>query len=211
MAIDLSQFMDVDWVKTQSTLADNLGIPLTNRFACLLNAPAGDATLKKNGWLEIQVIGVDCPNISIDSAELELNGLRRFYFKGRTDGDLTITFLESSDLVLRRFFYEWIKQAVDIDFTGGVKRHYMSEFAASDIIVAPLDFEGKAHYGDRFIKIFPVNIHDITYNYGTNNDIIKTAVTFKYMFHQVASMTNGIDGKHFTATSSDLKNEVWSQ
>lgn len=209
--MDLKQFLDINWFKEQSTLADNLGLPLANRFVCLLNAPKFEPFLA-NGWLELQVIAVDCPNISIDSSEVELNGSKRFYFRGRGDGDLTITFLETPDLTLRRFFYEWIKQAVDVRPGGSVVRNYMDTYAASEMMVAPLDYSGRAWHGDKFIKVFPTNVHDISYNYGSSNEIIKTLVTFKYVLHQIVDVTSQKDGYHFTTTSNRNNREMlWSK
>ena len=76
------QFLNTDIIKYQSSIADNLGIPTLNRFVCLLNAPPSAAPLSDNGFLEFQVIRVDCPNISIEpGSELELNGVRRFWLK----------------------------------------------------------------------------------------------------------------------------------
>lgn len=213
MPMDFKNFLDIDWVAEQSTLANNLGIPLSNRFVCLLNAPkiltdgavnTQGAQLSKNGWLEIQVISVDCPDISLESAELELDGKKRFYFKGRSDGDLTIGFLESPDLIVRRFFYTWMQYALDVQDKGKVVRHYMNEFTASDMIVAPLDFNGQAHYGDRFLKVFPVKINSLQYNYSNDNDVIKTEVTFKYVIHRVVSMP-GMDDVGHRAYSKDGK------
>ena len=196
MPMDLQNFLNIDWVAEQSTLANNLGIPLSNRFACLLNAPPAIPELKNNGWLEIQVVSVDCPDISLETSDIELDGKKRFYFKGRSDGDLSISFLESPDLLIRRFFYAWMKYALNINEMGGVIRHYMDEFTASDMIVAPLDFEGKAHYGDRFLKVFPVKIDSMSYDYSADNAILKTTVSFKYVLHQVVNMPGMKDIEH---------------
>ena len=186
----LLYWLNIDWIKNNSTLSDNKGIPLLNRFVCLLNAPSKGGTTKfaKNGWLELQVLSVDIPNFSIEPVEQELNGTKKFYFKGRGDSDLGITFLETPDLLLRRFFYAWMQMAIDIS-ESGVKRNYMADYmpTPSEFFILPLDFMGKPRYGDRFINIFPYDISGISYNYAEAGEVIKTTVKFKYMYHHLTA------------------------
>lgn len=196
--IDLSTFLNIDAYKNNSTLSDNLGVPLLNRYVCLLNAPTQSSGIfSKNGWLELQVLSVDCPALTVDFAEFELNGVKRFYGKGLTHDDLQITFLETPDLSLRRFFYAWQSLAVKASSTEGTTRLYQDQFTCKELKIAPLDFEGKAYYADRFIGAFPTRIADINYNYGTSGEMLKTIVTFKYEFHDVVAMDNS-DSYHFS-------------
>jgi len=205
MSLDLKEFIEIDWFKRTSTLADNLGIPLSNRFAMLLNAPKSPA-FQKNGWLEIQVLSADCPDLSLEMGSQELNGTQRYFAKGRSDGDLQVTFLETPDLSLRRFFFAWMSVALKVDKDGSTRRGYLEEYVASELKIAPLDFEGKAHYADRFIDAFPYKIADINYNYGASNEMIKTVVYFKYRVHDVVGMDND-DNYHFIAKGQDTRKE----
>jgi hypothetical protein len=197
-------WLDVDWIKENSTINDNQGLPFTDRFVCLLNAPGGE--LKKNGWLELQVMSVELPNFGIDPTEQELNGAKRFYFKGRSDSELSITFMETPDLLLRRFFYAWLQKAIDINETSGVRRSYMNEYmpSPSEFIIFPLNYKGTASYADRFVNIFPYDISGISYNYGQAGELLKTTVKFKYMYHYMTSIK---DSKpyHISESASGFK------
>lgn len=191
----LLHWLSVDWIKNNSTLADNKGIPLVNRFICLLNAPVGpndSGILSKNGWLELQVLSADVPNFSIEPVDQELNGAKRYYFKGRGDSDLGITFLETPDLLLRRFFYAWMQMAIDIEEGSGVRRNYMANYmpTPSEFVIVPLDFAGIPRFGDRFVNVFPYDVSGISYNYADAGEIIKTTVKFKYMYHHMTEWTN---------------------
>lgn len=187
---DYLHWLDSDWIAENSTISDNQGLPFTDRFVCLLNAPKGELT--RNGWLELQVLSVEVPNINIDPIEIELNGARRFYFKGRGDSELSITFLETPDLLLRRFFYAWIQMAIDISEDGGVKRSYMSDYmpVPSEFIIFPLNYKGTARWADRFINIFPFDISGISFNFGQSGEVLKTTVKFKYMYHHITDIRN---------------------
>jgi hypothetical protein len=180
-------WLNADWIKENSSIGDNQGLPFTDRFVCLLNAPKGE--LSKNGWLELQVMNVEVPSFNIDPTEIELNGARRFYFKSRGDSEMSITFLETPDLLLRRFFYAWMQKAIDIS-DKGVKRGYMSEYMPipSEFVIFPLNYKGTARYADRFVNVFPYDISGISFNYGQAGEILKTTVKFKYMFHYITSI-----------------------
>lgn len=180
-------WLNADWIKENSSIGDNQGLPFTDRFVCLLNAPKGK--LRKNGWLELQVMSVELPSFNIDPAELELNGARRFYFTKRGDTELSITFLETPDLLLRRFFYTWMQLAIDAS-ENGVKRGYMSDYmpSPSEFVIFPVDFKGTASYADRFVNVFPYDISSISYNFAQAGELLKTTVKFKYMYHYLTSI-----------------------
>ena len=214
---DLLHFLNIDWIKHQSTLSDSQGLPFVNRWVCLLNAPKG-GSFSSNGWLELQVLSADVPNFGINPEELELNGTRRMYFKNRNDSELGITFLETPDLLLRRFFYAWMQMAIDVSEGGGVLRHYMNQYMPnpSEFLIFPLDYAGNARYCDRFINIFPYDVSGIQYNYAQAGEIIKTTVKFKYMYHHLTELSSH-DAYHVSEgkkqpdarTGPDMRSE-WS-
>jgi len=180
-------WLNADWIKENSSIGDNQGLPFTDRFVCLLNAPKGN--LRKNGWLELQVMSVELPSFNIEPSELELNGARRFYFTKRGDTELSITFLETPDLLLRRFFYSWMQLAIDVS-DNGVTRGYMSDYMPipSEFVIFPVDFNGTARYADRFVNVFPYDISSISYNFAQAGELLKTTVKFKYMYHYLTSI-----------------------
>lgn len=198
---DYSNFINIETIKQQSSIADDIGIPTLNRFVCLLNAPPDSKGFKNNGWLEYQAIEVVCPNFGLaEGQSVELNGVKRYYFMGRNDPDLEITFLETPDLLLRRFFYDWLQLAANVS-ANGVVRHYLEEYSASEFLVFPLDFQGRGYIADKFINVFPYDISSVNYNYSRNNDVIKTTVKFKYMFHHMTKLHTS-DNYHWSTKNA---------
>lgn len=204
-------FINIEEFKLKSTVNDNHGLPLANRFVCLLNAPNKDR-FKNNGWLEFQVASVELPSITIDPVDVELNGARRFFFKGRTDADLSITFYETPDLLLRRFFFSWLQDAFKVDAVSGARRSYMSEYMPepSEFLIFPLNFNGDAYYGDRFINAFPYDISGISYNYSRAGEVIQTTVKFKYTFHHITSITDATNYHVSTTGARDTRTQ-WNK
>lgn len=187
--VDLNSIISIEEFKNNSTVYDNLGIPLINRFACQLQAPQQYKS-EKAGWLDFQVLSVDCPGISITTVDSELNGVNRFYFKNRSYDGLMITFLESSELTMRNFFFQWMQSALKIDpSTGGVVRNYLNDVVAPEFRLIPLDFSGKGRRVDIFRDVFPTKIQDINYNYASYNEIVRCTVTFNYRFHSVETLS----------------------
>jgi len=205
------QFINIEEFKTKSTISDHHGIPLSNRFVCLMNAPTNKTNLKQNGWLEFQVASVELPNIGINPVELELNGARRFNFTNRTDSELSITFYETPDLLLKRFFYSWMQEALSVSEQNGVVRKYMSEYmpSPSEFLIFPLNYNGDAYYCDRFINIFPYDISGISYNYSRGGEIIQTTVKFKYMYHHMTEIQNS-DQYHISTYGEKDSRKTWN-
>lgn len=205
-------FIDIETFKVTSTISDNHGIPLANRFVCLLNAPGTKAAFRRNGWLEFQVASVELPDITIDPTELELNGARRFFFKGRTDSDLSITFYETPDLLLRRFFFSWMQEAVQVEENTGVVRKYMEEYMPlpSEFLVFPLNYNGDAYYCDRFTNLVPYKVSGISYNYARAGEIIQTTVSFKYMYHYMTPIDKS-DNYHISTYGDRDTRKEWNK
>jgi hypothetical protein len=209
MPVNGSGLLDSDLYRYTSTLADTEGVPLANRFMCLINGPplsdagssasgmdsGGLGSGATNGWLEMQVIAVDCPSFSFDLTTQDLNGYMRFVAKARNDNDITMTFLDSCDLKIRRYFYRWMQLAAEINESGS-KRKYMSEICAKSFIIAPLNNRGEASYGDIFKYVMPTQIQDITYNYQQAGEVVKTIVNFKFMLHNMCNLDNLTDAKN---------------
>ena len=186
---DYSNFLDIETVKLESSIADNLGLPFVNRFACFLNGPSVkyDA-LKDNGWLEFQVMDINCSNFLLkQGGDYELNGARRFFFQNRDDSDLEITFLDTPDMIIRRFFYWWMNLAANPTMDG-IRRYYMKDYVSKEFVVVPLDYKGTGYYADKFLNVFPYEITSIPYSYSRNNEILKTTVRFKFMYHHIMQL-----------------------
>jgi hypothetical protein len=185
MAENWLNFTNVGTFSERSTLNDQHGLLRQNRFVVLLNAPTAFDKFKGNGWLEWQVLNFNCPNITMDVDSMEVNGWSHYYLKGRSDSEFEITFLESSDLILRYFFFEWMKAGFN-HVTG--RRNYISEVQAHEMKIAPLNYKGDAVRADCFYGVFPIDVNSLDYDVTTEDTMLKTTVKFKYIFHTVEDM-----------------------
>lgn len=184
---NVAHFFDPNNWLQNSSLADEHGLLKANRFMCLINSP-----LNNNDWLEWQVLSVNTPNFNFEMGNMEINGQSRYYVKTRSDNTLTVTFLESADLSVRTFFYDWMNFGFNQE-TG--KRMYMDEFKASDFKVVALDWKGDGIRCDTFRDVFPTAINSLDYDLTSENSFLKIEVTFQFRFHVIEKLKQG-DLKH---------------
>jgi len=197
--MDVRHFLDINKFLQNSVIgtATNTSVLRQNRFMCLLNSPPGMAELAKNGWLEWNVLSVDCPNISVSTEFVEVNSHIHYYLKSREDSDLSITFYEDANLSLRNFFYTWINKGFD---HINMNREYIDTVCAEDMIVMPLNQEGKSKMCDRFLKVFPYEINSLDSDVSSEDAMLKTVVIFKYRFHTVGPLPGS--AAHHLATKN---------
>jgi hypothetical protein len=92
--------------------------------------------------------------------------------------DITMVFQSSSGLSERTFFEDWQREAFN-DVNWNVKYH---KDYVSTIEIYLLDRQDKRRYGIKLFDAFPKTIGAIDLNYASNNEIIKTPVTFSFRY-----------------------------
>jgi hypothetical protein len=92
--------------------------------------------------------------------------------------DITMVFQSSSGLSERTFFEDWQREAFN-DVNWNVKYH--KEYV-STVEIYLLDRQNKRRYGIKLFDAFPKTIGAIDLNYASNNEIIKTPVTFSFRY-----------------------------
>lgn len=162
------------------------GILRSNRFRVEINPP--EMLLKQNSSnivekLTYNVLSISCPQISMDLGNAEINTWFKYYYKGRTDSDLSISFLESSDLEIRRFFESWIR--LGFDPITKIRKYIDDISKGTSIILYPLGNNTNPEYAEIFEEIFPYEINNLEFNYSEDNSILKTEVKFKFIFHYI--------------------------
>ena len=189
--IDLRRYASNSNFWNNSTLQDKYGILRQSRFVCLLNAPeklAGQfKDLKGNGWLEWQVLAVSCPDVMISTQEMEINGWPRYYLETRRDADLSITFMESSNLIVRTFFYAWMNAGYN---QIKMHRNYIEDVEAKEMKIIPITHDNRGVRADVFRGVFPYQINNLDYNMESGEGILKTEVKFKYLFHTLENINS---------------------
>jgi hypothetical protein len=177
---NFSKYIDIDQFLLTANLND--GLPFINRFVCRLTKGKDPTNTEK---FIFHVLSCDVPNIAIGVSESDLFGERRYTFTKREDGDLGITYLETPNLMMRLFFNNWMKMALDVTHEGRTIRQYPDKVTqGSTIEVFPLDNMGNAIICDVFKDLVPYDISSISYTYA-DTEVIKTTVKFKYKFHHL--------------------------
>ena len=96
--------------------------------------------------------------------------------------DVTMMFQSSSGLAERAFFEDWQRQAFN-DVNWNIKYH---KSYVSTIEIYLLDRKDKRRYGIKLFDALPKTIGAIDLNYASNNEIIKTPVTFSFRYWETA-------------------------
>ena len=176
------------------------GYALPNRFEALIFYPSkrGGGGLENQHYNserneDAQAVSLRCESVNLPGRNL--NSLTDSNIYGPTreivDGvtyaeDISMTFQASSGLNERVFFEKWQKQAFNEDtWNVGYYNDYVSE-----VHIYLLDKKDKRRYGLRLIEAFPKTIEGTDLNQGTNNEIIKTSVSFSFRYWQTLDKNN---------------------
>lgn len=155
-----------------------------NRFIVGFNTPYKSM----DTFFSNSVSSVTVPNFGVGVGELEINDWKYYYLKGRTDGDLRIEFNENDKLDIRYYFTGWIhnygfnlltRERQYIETMSGVGS---TDAAEGYSITITTDRGGRS---DKFFGVFPIDVGGLNYNYNSENEVLKTEVTFKYITHKV--------------------------
>jgi hypothetical protein len=175
-----------------STFHSDEGYALPNRFEVFILAPpkrGGGPTLSNYTGSErnsnARAVSLRCESISLPGRNLNTLTDTNIYGPTReiVDGvtyaeDITMTFQASSGLDERVFFEEWQKQAFDENtWNVGYYNDYVSE-----VQIYLLDRKDQRRYGLRLLEAFPKTIEATELNQGTNNEIVKTSVSFSFRY-----------------------------
>lgn len=176
MAVNSQNHISTEGFIKNSFLNRNAGLLRKNRFICTFSS--------KDERLQWNAVAVNCPGVEIGMQDGEFNGIPRWAPRSRNDNEMSITFLETPMLEIRRYFSGMIAGAVTVKNEWSVSRNYLSKLYMS-IKVMPITPKGNAYHGDLFEKCFPYSVGAIDYNAQEENSIGLTEVKFKYVLHRV--------------------------
>ena len=175
-----------------STFHSDEGYALPNRFEVFILAPpkrGGGPTLSNYTGSErnsnARAVSLRCESISLPGRNLNtltdtnIYGPTREIVNGVTYAeDITMTFQASSGLDERVFFEEWQKQAFNENtWNVGYYNDYVSE-----VHIYLLDRKDQRRYGIKLMEAFPKTIEGTELNQASNNEIIKTSVSFSFRY-----------------------------
>ena len=175
-----------------SSFHDNNGYAQPNKYEVLIHPPAklgGGGFENVFSGMErksaIREISMRCEAVQLPGRNLStgtdsnIYGPTREVVEGVTYAeDLNMVFQASSGLDERVFFENWQRQAFN-EKTWNIG-YYKDYVGTIDIYL--LDKQNQRRDGLKVHEAFPKTITSTDLNYGTNNEIIKTSVSFSFRY-----------------------------
>ena len=151
---------------------------LPNRFEVLITRPGSSAS-------DAKLVSMRCESVSIPGRNLNTvtdgnpYGPTREVVDGVTYAeDISMTFQASAGLDERVFFEKWQELAFNKQtWNVGYYNNYVST-----VEIYLLDRQDQRRYGIKLIEAFPKTIGGTDLGQGSNNEIIKTPVTFSFRY-----------------------------
>ena len=177
-----------------STFHSDEGYAIPNRFEVLiLSPPKRGGGITTNAYAgsergsDARAVSLRCESIQLPGRNLNTLTDSNIYGPTReiVDGvtyaeDISMTFQASSGLNERVFFEKWQKQAFDENtWNVGYYNDYVSE-----VHIYLLDRKDQRRYGLKLMEAFPKTIEATELNQGSNNELIKTSVSFAFRYWQ---------------------------
>ena len=179
------------------------GYASPNRFEVVLPTPASNPSTSGGGLFSIfqsfyagltgeadkRSISLRCESVSLPGRTLNTLDDTNIYGPVRqiVDGvtyaeDITMMFQSSSGLAERAFFEDWQRNAFnEANWNINYHKNYVST-----IEIYLLDKKDTRRYGIKLFDAFPRTIGAIDLNYASNNEMIKTPVTFSFRYWETA-------------------------
>lgn len=207
--LNFNSFMSVDTFMKNSILNDNRysnGVMRLNRFVGVMDIQKiksgtmfeafkhnNDVEDYGNDFLAWNIFKVDCPSLRLGIDSKEVDMLPRYYFKSWENDDLSISFIESADMKMRHYFFEWMECALhSVSYT----RHYYDDVKSNWFVIYPLNNVGVAERYEIFLDLVPFDINSINFDVSDNGEqTVLTTVKFKYIRHRVLSLRTKFGAK----------------
>ena len=161
-----------------ATLHNENGYAVPNRFEVIILAPMPNYAKQREVSLRCESILLPGRNLNTTTDGMPYGPTREVVDGVTYAEDITMTFQASSGLEERVFFEEWQKQAFN-EQTWDVG-YYYDYVSVVDIYL--LDRQDNRRFGLRLWEAFPKTISGTDLNQGSNNEIIKTSVSFSFRY-----------------------------
>ena len=199
-----------------SSFHSDEGYAIPNRFEVLILSPpkrGGGITTNAHAGSErnsdARAVSLRCESIQLPGRNLNTLTDSNIYGPTReiVDGvtyaeDISMIFQASSGLNERVFFEEWQKQAFDENtWNVGYYNDYVSE-----VHIYLLDRKDQRRYGLKLMEAFPKTIEGTELNQASNNEIIKTSVSFAFRYwttldeNRISRPSNDLTASNLTDT-----------
>ena len=157
--------------------SDN-GYAIPNRFEVLITAPGSNSAESRKVSMRCETVLIPGRNLNTLTDGMPYGPTREIVDGVTYAEDITMTFQASSGLDERVFFEKWQELAFNPQ-TWNVG--YYNDYART-IEIYLLDRQDQRRYGVKLIEAFPKTIAGTDLNQGSNDEIIKTSVTFSFRY-----------------------------
>ena len=180
---------------------DSYAVP--NRFEVVITAPMPN-------YAEQRKVSLRCESVLLPGRNLNTltDGMPYGPTREIVDGvtyaeDITMTFVASAGLNERVFFEEWQKLAFNEE-TWNVG--FYDEYVKT-VEIYLMNRQDERKYGIKLMEAFPKTINGTELSQVSNNEIIKTSVTFSFRYwenldQQAKKATNSISEKTFNNSAA---------
>jgi len=157
--------------------SDN-GYAIPNRFEVLITRPGGSATESRKVSLRCETVLLPGRNLNTVTDGMPYGPTREVVDGVTYAEDISMTFQASSGLDERVFFEEWQELAFNKQtWNVGYYNDYVST-----VEIYLLDRQDQRRYGIKLVEAFPKTIGGTDLGQASNNEIVKTPVTFSFRY-----------------------------
>ena len=159
------------------------GVARTNLFEVRINPPIPTSrTIRMSRSLTLRAESAVMPGINLATAQdVNIYGPVRDIVEGVNYADeIAITFLETRDHEVRKYFTEMMEFAYD-PHTWNLK--YYNDYAKKgEVLIFQLNNQGEATYGVKLWEAYPKNFGPIQYSSASTNEVVKLTVNFNFRY-----------------------------
>lgn len=150
----------------------NQNLSRDNRFEVL-----GDA-VPTSGNLNALIQAASLPSVNFHTAMWRNIGVGIKYAYDIMFNEIAITFADTSDMKIQKFYVEWMDEMYDRDIRGGGFA-YRDEYVRR-MTINKLDRENNTQMTYQLNDCFPINLGEVTLSQASQNTLSNLTVTFSY-------------------------------
>ena len=148
----------------------------TGPSAALFGVGSGDA--KRN--LHMLCKSVNLPGVNVATSQVRYTGEVIEVPYDRTFGALTMTFYVDRQMIVRKFFEDWINS---IQNTKTRSMGYYDEYVSKTVIITVVDKQDNTTFDFILYDVHPKSIGNLSLDQG-NNDVMTLDVEFDYHYYE---------------------------
>lgn len=157
------------------------GLLRLNRFIGVID---GGVEYKYEKMLTWNLFQINCPSIRVETDSREVDAIPRYCVKSWAYDDLTVSYLETADLKIKKIFVKWMNRVLD---TTTFAREYYNNVKAHTFKIYAIKSNGDiSDTYEVFYNLIPVEISSVDYDVSDEGtSVALTKIKFKYIKHEL--------------------------